>query len=101
MVGGFLLADDELRRPPLHVTILGKRDDQAAAALYRAALAHPSSYKRLDWFDPAGPKLANLDVSFPPVKKASAFVCGNGSCSSPLTDVEALDRLMRRSDGAR
>ena len=95
-VGGFLLADDEMRRAPLHVTIVGKRDDAAAAKLYLAALQHPTSYKRLDWYDPSGPKPANLDIEFPLVKSASAFVCGDGSCSRPVTEPEALRQLMLR-----
>jgi uncharacterized protein YyaL (SSP411 family) len=96
MVGGVLLAGDELRRGPLHGTVLGRRDDAAAIALYRAALADPATYKRLDWFDPAGAKPAHLDIVFPPVKTASAFVCGERSCSSPVTEPAALARLLRR-----
>lgn len=99
MVGGFLLADDEMRHPPLHVTLLSRAGDAEATKLYQVALQHPSTYKRLDWFDPAGPKPANLDVDFPAVKKATAFVCGEGSCSAPVTEVADLQRLLMKSSG--
>ena len=44
-----LLAEDELRNEPVHVTIVGAKDDSRSAALYRAALAYPLVNKRAEW----------------------------------------------------
>jgi uncharacterized protein YyaL (SSP411 family) len=38
LVGGILLADQEIAAPPRHITIVGRKDDTAARALFRAAL---------------------------------------------------------------
>jgi len=47
-----LLAEDELRNEPVHVTIVGAKDDSRSAALYRAALAYPLVInKRAEWWD--------------------------------------------------
>jgi uncharacterized protein YyaL (SSP411 family) len=44
-----LLAEDELRNEPVHVTIVGAKDDPRSAALYRAALAYPLGNKCAEW----------------------------------------------------
>ena len=50
-VAGILLADKELGAPPLHVTVVGKKDDPAARSLFMAAIALPANYKRVEWWD--------------------------------------------------
>ncbi len=95
-VGGFLLADDELRRDPIHITVVGRRDDPAAATLFAAALRTPLTYRRLDWFDPMGSRPANLAVEFPPLSEAAAFICGEKSCSAPVKTAEELGRVIAR-----
>ena len=60
-----LLAEDELRNEPVHVTIVGAKDDPRSAALYKAALAYPLSNKRAEWWDKREGKLANIDVDYP------------------------------------
>ena len=60
-----LLAEDELRNEPVHVTIVGAKDDPRSAALYRAALAYPLVNKRAEWWDKREGKLANPDVDYP------------------------------------
>ena len=92
-----LLADLELGRPPLHVTIVGHKDDPTAQSLFQAALRYPAGYKRLEWWDTREGKLPNPDVQYPELNKAAAFVCTNKVCSAPVfspEDVQAkVDKL--------
>jgi uncharacterized protein YyaL (SSP411 family) len=92
-----LLADLELSRPPLHVTIVGHKDDPIAQSLFQAALRYPAGYKRLEWWDTREGKLPNPDVQYPELSKPAAFVCTNRVCSAPIfnpADVQAkVDKL--------
>jgi uncharacterized protein len=93
-----LLADRELGSEPLHLTIVGPKDDPQAQALFLAALAYPSSYKRLEWWDRKEGPLPNPDVQYPQLQRAAAFVCTNTTCSSPIFQAGDLatkvDRLL-------
>ncbi|MEA2837114.1 MAG: uncharacterized protein QOD89_1664 [Bradyrhizobium sp.] len=95
-----LLAEDELRNEPVHVTIVGAKDDPRSAALYRAALAYPLGNKRAEWWDKREGKLANIDVDYPNYPDGpAAFACTSTFCSYPVTEpreIEAqLDGLNR------
>jgi uncharacterized protein YyaL (SSP411 family) len=79
-----LLADVEISRPPLHLTIVGHKDDPAAQALFQSALHYPANYKRLEWWDTREGKLPNPDVQYPELSKAAAFVCTSRVCSAPI-----------------
>lgn len=96
---GVLLAERELQREPVHVTIVGARDAPASRALHGAALAYPAVYKRAEWWDPAGAKLPNHDVEYPDLGEPAAFACSNRICSVPVFDprdlAAAVDRVMR------
>lgn len=84
-----LLADSELSSDPLHLTIVGSRADARSRQLFEQALQYPSSYKRLEWWDPReGPsgRLPNPDVRYPALKSPAAFVCTNCTCSPPIFD---------------
>jgi len=83
---GILLVDEEIAGDPLHLTIIGGKDDAAAAALFAAALRLPGAYKRLEWWDGREGTLPNPDVRYPPVRRASAFVCTEQRCSLPITE---------------
>lgn len=87
---GILLADREIGRDPLHLTVIGARDDAAAAALHTAALRVPAAYKRLEWWDRAEGPLPNADVEYPLLKRAAAFVCTERVCSTPITRPEGV-----------
>jgi uncharacterized protein YyaL (SSP411 family) len=79
-----LLAEDELRNEPVHVTIVGAKDDPRSAALYRAALAYPLVNKRAEWWDKREGKLANPDVDYPDFPDGpAAFACTSTFCSIP------------------
>src|SRR5215813_514313 len=95
-----LLAEEELRNEPVHVTIVGAKDDPRSAALYRAALSYPLSYKRAEWWDKREGPLAHHDVDYPDHPDGpAAFACTRRFCSAPVTDPSAiaaqLDRLQR------
>jgi uncharacterized protein YyaL (SSP411 family) len=95
-----LLAEDELRNEPVHVTIVGAKDDPRSAALYRAALAYPLVSKRAEWWDKREGKLANIDVDYPDFPDGpAAFACTSTFCSYPVTEPGAiqaqLDNLKR------
>ncbi|MGA9422081.1 MAG: DUF255 domain-containing protein [Rhodanobacteraceae bacterium] len=87
---GILLADRELAGPPLHLTVIGGKQDPQARVLFGALQALPPWYKRIDWWDRAEGPLPNPDVAYPPLKRAAAFVCTDRRCSLPLHDVAAL-----------
>lgn len=95
-----LLAEDELRNEPVHITIVGPKDDPRSAALYKAALAYPLGNKRAEWWDKREGKLASADVDYPDYPEGpAAFACTSTFCSFPVTDPGAipaqLDSLKR------
>ena len=94
-----LLADLELGRPPLHLTIVGHKDDPAAQNLFQAALRYPSGYKRLEWWDTREGKLPNPDVQYPELNRAAAFVCTNRVCSAPIFKPEDLSARVDKISG--
>jgi len=85
-VGGILLADKELSGPPLHVTVVGKKDDPEARRLFAAANALAETHKRIEWWDEREGAMPNPDVEYPSFEKAAAFVCTNRRCSLPIFD---------------
>ncbi|MGB8541400.1 MAG: DUF255 domain-containing protein [Candidatus Acidiferrales bacterium] len=99
-----LLADLELSSEPLHLTVVGSKDDPVARGLFQEALRYPSGYKRLEWWDPREGKLPNPDVQYPEPKVAAAFVCTNRTCSPPVyepADLRAkVDRLLKLQTGS-
>jgi uncharacterized protein len=104
---GPLLADFELSSEPLHLTIVGAKSDPAARALFTQALQYPSSYKRLEWWDPTqGPagRLPNPDVQYPSLKVSAAFVCTSRTCSPPILKpadlATKIDRLLAASSAS-
>jgi len=94
-----LLADLELGRPPLHVTIVGHKDDAAAQSLFQAALRYPANYKRLEWWDIREGKLPNPDVQYPELSRAAAFVCTNKVCSAPIFNPADLPARVDKISG--
>lgn len=96
LVAGILLADSEISKPPVHVTIVGAKSDPAAIELFAAALTSPAVYRRVEWFDRKEGDLPNMDVEYPELQKAAAFSCGDGICSSPAYDSAALKKMVTR-----
>lgn len=88
---GLLLADGEIKAPPLHLTVVGHKDDPQAQALFKAAIAQTPLYKQTEWLDKREGKLPGTDVEFPDLKTAAAFICTGNLCSAPVFDVTALN----------
>lgn len=89
-----LLADLEIASEPLHLTIVGHKDDAVAQSLFQAALLYPANYKRLEWWDTREGRLPNPDVRYPELKQPAAFVCTSRTCSPPIFDAAKLpDRV--------
>jgi len=94
---GVLLADFEMTRSPVHITIVGSKNDPAARALFGAALAVANPYKRVEWWDRADGPLPNPDVDYPQMPRAAAFLCTDGRCSRPSSDTEHFAMAIERA----
>lgn len=97
LVAGILLADRELSRAPAHITVVGGKKDPVAASLFKAALASPSVYRRIEWYDRSEGNLANMDIEYPDLKKAAVFSCGDGTCSTPVYEPKEVSRIVKRA----
>jgi uncharacterized protein YyaL (SSP411 family) len=95
-VAGILLANREVGAEPVHVTVVGAKDDPAAEGLFAAALRDAPAYTRLEWYDRREGALPNADVEYPALPAAAAFLCANGACSSPVRTPEALAEKLAR-----
>lgn len=102
---GVLLTDDEWSRAPVHITVVGHKDDPAARKLHAAALEYPAVYKRVEWWDKREGPLPNPDVTYPELERPAAFACANRACSLPVFEPDqiaaAVDRLQALQIGAR
>jgi uncharacterized protein YyaL (SSP411 family) len=98
-VASVLLADFEITHPPLHLTVVGHKDDPAARELFLAALKYPSVYKRLEWWDTREGKLPNPDVQFPPMERPAAYVCTERTCSAPIFKPEEIQTKVNKIIG--
>ncbi len=90
LVAGVLLADREISSPPLHITVVGRKDDATAQRLFAAAIQEPTTYKRVEWFDEREGGLPNSDVEYPTLSRAAAFLCTDKACSAPVFAVDDL-----------
>ncbi|WP_332309390.1 thioredoxin domain-containing protein [Pseudomarimonas arenosa] len=95
---GIVLADEERQVAPLHLTVVGGKQDPEAQALFAAAMRQPAADKRLDWWDPAEGPLPNPDIRYPSLSRAAAFVCNEGRCSTPLHEAGEIADFLRSLD---
>ncbi|MGH9747291.1 MAG: thioredoxin domain-containing protein [Candidatus Acidiferrales bacterium] len=96
-----LLADLELGSSPLHLTIVGRKDDPVSQNLFQAALRYPSNYKRVEWWDAREGRLPNPDVQYPQLIRAAAFVCTGRACSPPIFKPEDLAEKVEKLSAAK
>ncbi len=95
-VAGLLLAEADARTDPVHVMILGGKDDPVAQGMFAASLRLSDQHKLVEWWDrQRGPAPRGEDI-FPEMEKAAAFLCANGACSSPLGSVAALEKRLAK-----
>ena len=78
-------------REPVSITVVGRKGDAAATALWRASglTADPDAVRL--HLDPALDRNALAERGFPP-DRVAAYVCVGTSCSAPLTDEGSLRR---------
>ncbi|TLY52224.1 MAG: thioredoxin domain-containing protein [Gammaproteobacteria bacterium] len=94
---GILLADEEMASDPVHLTVVGGKSDPSAKLLFAASQRLPGAYKRIEWWDQAEGALPHPDVSYPPVKRAAAFVCTENRCSLPIYKAEEIPVFLAES----
>ena len=95
--GGLLLAIQELAGEPLHVTVVGGKDDPAAQELFGAALKAPTAYKLVEWWDRREGPPPRGESIFPDFSKAEAYLCANGACSTPIPTSTALSKRLAKA----
>jgi uncharacterized protein YyaL (SSP411 family) len=98
VVPGALLGDRELSREPAHVTIVGRKDDPEAQALYAVARTYPTRYLRIEWLDRREGPLPAADIDYPEMPQAAAFACANGACSVPVFTPDEVHRIVAKVD---
>lgn len=97
LVAGILLADLETNQEPTHITVVGKKSDSQAQALFATALKLPLAYKRIEWWDPAEGAMPNADTDLPgDMDKAAAFLCSGGRCSRPAFAPGDLSKILQK-----
>ena len=97
---GVLIADSEISTDPIHITVVGHKDDATAQALFQTGASYPAAYKRVEWWDTRDGRLPNPDVQYPELKNPALFICTNNACSAPIYKPEAVgakvDKLTAR-----
>jgi uncharacterized protein YyaL (SSP411 family) len=91
---GVLIVDGELARDPLHICVVGAKDDEKAKALFQAGMKYPGSYKRLEWWDKKEGPMPNPDVQYPQLDRSAAFICTNKRCSLPIFKPEDVAKTV-------
>jgi uncharacterized protein YyaL (SSP411 family) len=94
---GILLAAFESVNDPLHITIVGGKDDAAAVALFDSALRYAAVYRRIEWWDRREGNMPNPDVRYPQLPRAAAFICTDSTCSLPIFDATKIVTEVQRS----
>ena len=98
--GGELLAIYENTHAPLHISIVGQKDDPDARRLFTTALQSIRGYERLEWL--AEPQAASIrnDVPYPVLTKSAAFVCHDSRCGDPIFVDQTLTALIEKAPKA-
>lgn len=94
---GILLAAFESVNDPLHITIVGGKDDAAAIALFDSAIRYAAVYRRVEWWDRREGNMPNPDVRYPKLPRAAAFICTDSTCSLPIFDASKISTEVARS----
>ena len=95
-VGGILLAESELNSDPLHIAVVGKKDDDTGSKLFAAALAFPIIYKQVERIDPTKKTSIPDAAIYPEMPQSAAYVCANHACSAPVFDKTHLVEMLQR-----
>jgi len=85
-----LEADRELANAPIHITVVGGKQDPASQALHAAALRFPAGYLQVDWWDKSEGPLPNPEIQYPQLRRAAAFACTQSTCSNPVYEPDGI-----------
>ena len=100
---GVLIADRENSNDPIHLTVVGHKDDATAQSLFLTAAGYPVAYKRVEWWDTREGRLPNPDVQYPELKNPALFICTSNTCSAPIYKPDAVrpkvDKLTGKPPG--
>ena len=66
-----------------------------ARSLFETALRAPTGHKLIEWWDPRTEPAPRGEDIYPRFPRAAAFVCSNGTCSSPIFTAKALAARLR------
>jgi hypothetical protein len=94
---GILLAAFESANDPLHITIVGGKDDAAAVTLFSSAIRYAAVYRRVEWWDRREGNMPNPDVRYPQLARPAAFICTDSTCSLPIFDATKIATEVQRS----
>jgi uncharacterized protein len=94
---GILIAAFESANDPLHITIVGGKDDAAAKALFDSAVRYTTVYRRIEWWDRREGNMPNPDVRYPQLSRAAAFICTDSTCSLPIFEASKVAAEVARS----
>ncbi len=99
LLSGILIADREMAQEPVHVTVVGAKNDRKAKELFAAAIKLPAIYRRIEWWDITEGPLPNPDVEYPQLGKAAAFACAGTTCSFPVFEPAKIADQVNRTRG--
>ncbi len=95
-VGGLFLAEAEVANDPLHLAIVGNKNDATSRKLFETALAFPYVYKQVEVIDRSEKSsIPDADI-YPQMPKTAAYVCTNHACSLPVFDEKHLAEMLQR-----
>src|ERR1043165_6509431 len=87
----------ESANEPLHITVVGRKNDPAAQTLFKAANGYAAPYRRIEWWDKREGKMPNPDVQYPEMPKAAAFICTDSTCSLPIFEAAKIAKEINRN----
>ena len=79
-----LLAEDRVANHPIHIVIVGSKNDTQAKDLYKTALEYSTFFSRVDWWDRKEGPMQNSDAEYAVLERSAAYVCYGFHCSFPI-----------------
>ena len=90
----FALAVREYLTYPIRIVIVGKESDANTRALHQEGLGTALPWKVVRVLDPATDPLELGQLTFPQQESAVAYVCREGTCSSPLPRPSDIRKIL-------
>ena len=95
-LSGIILADYELSHDPVHITVVGAKENVKSQGLFKAATEYPTSYRRIEWWDKKEGDMPNPDVRYPQLPQPAAFACADRACSLPVFKEAEIAKTVNR-----